>query len=821
MFLNAVKLFWVATIGGIVFSVLLIISINANWFGWYGGMPSLRLLENPKSELASEVISVDGLVLGKYYRENRSQVPYDSLSSNLINALRATEDVRFEEHSGIDLRSMLRVAWGIVTFNRQGGGSTLSQQLARNLFSTRSELHNGTLSDVPVLSTVIIKIKEWILATHIERAYTKPEIMTMYLNTVDFGSNAFGIKVAANTFFGVEPSELNVQEAAVLVGLLKAPTYYSPRYNRENSRRRRNTVLLQMQKYGYLTQAERDSIAALPIESDKYKVESHNTGPAPYFRAELAEVMREWCKNNKKPNGEPYDLYADGLKIYTTIDSRMQEMAEKAMRDHMSDQQEKFFNHWDGRNPWIDDDYKEIKGFLRREMYQTERYKTLKKQYGDQTDSINWVLNEPREMYVFSWEDDVEEVRETLVKFASFKKAMDTYNADSMKVRSLDSGGFEVRVMLSPMDSLAYYKHFLQTGMMTMDPNTGHIKTWVGGINFKHFKYDHVRRALRQPGSTFKPVIYSAAIEDKKLHPCYKVVDAPITFTLDDGTTWTPKNSEEYTGQTYTLRQAMALSKNTAAVYLMKELGPERVVDYAVNKFGIGYLRSKYNIPDEIEQVYSLALGTSRVSVMEMVGAYGVFPNHGVWTEPVFITRIEDKDGKVLETFVPKTIEALSEETAYIMTYMLRGSNEERGGTSISLRSRGPYEDRAGYDFIRNMEVGGKTGTTTNYSDGWFMGVTKNLVTGVWVGAEDNVVHFRSLTYGQGARMAMPAFANFTEAVYKNDELPYIDDIGENGEFEKPNTSLPEFNCWKYEQLLKSVTDSTQSPVPATEDDFF
>ena len=813
MFLKATKALWAIFILGLAAVVLLIVSINGNWFGWYGGMPDLAVLENPRNELASEVISTDGVVLGKYFRENRSQVTYEDLSLNLVNALRATEDVRFEEHSGIDLRSLVRVAWGVFTFNQQGGGSTLSQQLARNLFSTRSELHDGALSEVPIVGTVIIKIKEWILAVHIERRFTKKEIMTMYLNTVDFGSNAFGIKVAANTFFGVEPSELNSQQAAVLVGLLKAPTYYSPRYNPENSMRRRNTVLAQMHKYGYLSPVEKDSLQQLPPGTENYQVESHNTGMAAYFRAELAKELRAWCKRNKKANGENYDLYADGLKIYTTIDSRMQAYAEEAVKEHMAKQQDLFFAHWQGRNPWIDEDYQEIKGFLERSMRRTERYQALKAQYDGNKDSIAYYLKKPNWIRVFTWDTDLEELVRTFSKFRSFKP-------DSLEL--IEGAEDEVKVKLSPMDSLSYYKHFLQTGLLSMDPHTGQIKAWVGGVNFKHFNYDHVKQSLRQPGSTFKAIIYSAAIEDKKLHPCFKVVDAPITFTLDDGTTWTPRNSTEYSGATYTLRQAMAMSKNTAAVYLMKELGPERVADYAVNKFGIGYLRDKYGISEEIEKVYSLSLGTSRVSLMEMVGAYGVFANQGVWTEPVFITRIEDKEGKVLETFVPKTIEALSEETAYVMTYMLRGTNEERGGTSIALRVRSIYPDRQGYDFIRNNQMGGKTGTTSSYSDGWFIGVTKNLVTGVWVGAEDNVVHFRNLTYGQGARMAMPAYAQYTEKVYKDETLPYYDDKGDNGKFEKPNLRLPEFDCWKYEQVMTQNNDSLQNIiVPASKDDDF
>jgi penicillin-binding protein 1A len=790
MYQRLIVSIWLTFGAALVAFPLVISAIYYNWFGLFGGMPDLKVLENPKSELASEVYSSDGVLLGKYFRENRTPVEYEELSPNLVQALRATEDIRFDDHSGIDLRSMARVAWGVITFDPQGGGSTLSQQLARNLFQTRSGLHNGTLCKLPVVGTLIIKTKEWVLAVNIERSYTKKEIMTMYLNTVDFGSNAFGIKVAANTFFGVKPSELTIPQAAVLVGVLKAPTYYSPVLNPENAIRRRNTVFQQMYTYRFISKATFDSLKSIPLEVANYAVESHNTGMATYFRSELAKDLRKWCQTNFKANGEVYDLYTDGLRIYTTIDSRMQKFAEEAMAEHMREQQKLFFAHWKGRNPWIDEEYKEIPSYLERAVKRTDRYKALARQYGDREDSIQLVLNTPRKMKVFTWEN--------------FNNEKDT--------------------LLSPMDSVRYYKHFLHIGMVSMDPHNGHVKAWVGGVNHKYFKYDHVKQSMRQPGSTFKPIIYATAIEEKGLHPCFKIVDAPITFTLDNGDVWTPKNSEEYSGQTFTLRQAMAMSKNTAAVYLMKELAPERVAEYSENKFGLKYLRNKYGISKEVEKVYSLALGTSDVSVLEMAAAYGVFANNGVWTEPIYITRIEDKDGKVLATFVPKTIEALSEETAYVMTYMLRGSNEERGGTALSLRGKSVYKDRPGYDFIRNNELGGKTGTTSNYSDAWFVGITKNLSTAVWVGGEENVIHFRSMTYGQGARQAMPAFAYFMEKVYTDPSLPYHLEKGENGRFYRPNSSkLPEFDCWKYEQAMRNATDSTRNFVlpSRVEDDFF
>jgi len=790
MYLKLIKTIWIITALGMAFLVTYVISVNNNWNNLYGGMPDFKELENPKNQIASILYTADGEIMGKYYLENRDPIQYDQLSPNLVNALKAVEDVRFEQHSGIDLRSLSRVLYGIVTFDLKGGGSTLSQQLAKILFNTRDGLDNGKLNDIPILGTVIAKTKEWILAIRLERAYTKEEIMTMYLNTASFSGNSFGIKAASKTFFNTIPDSLDVLQSAILSGMLQAPTRYNPYRNPENSKTRRNTVLYQMHKYGFLTDEAYDSLKEKPIELE-YKVESHNTGIATYFRNEIAKDLKKWCATHFKPNGEPYNLYTDGLKIYTTIDSRMQKHAEEAMIEHMKDQQEKFNKHWQGREPWVDEDFKPIKGFLKSRIRRTERYRTLKLQYGNNQDSIEKVLNTPLPMQVFNW----------------------------------NAPDYVQDTVMSPMDSLAYYKHFLHTGLMSMDPVTGHVKAWVGGIDHRFFQFDNVKQGYRQPGSTFKPITYSAAIVEKKMHPCYKIVDAPVSIELDDGSIYTPKNSGDYSGMELTLRQAMAMSKNTAAASIIKMLGPDIIADYAEEKFGIGYLRNKYEIDREIDRVYSLCLGTSEVSLFEMVAAYSAFANQGVWTEPVFITHIEDKDGKVLETFVPKTIEALSKEDAYIMSYMLRGSNEETNGTSIGLRLRQIYEDRQGYDFMRETQVGGKTGTTSNYSDGWFIGMTKSLITGVWVGGEENVIHFRSLEYGQGGRMAMPEFAKYTEKVYADDSLDYRYELGENGDFIKPDKMLPEFDCWKYEQtVLMNPTDSTNQPsiLPTTtEDDFY
>lgn len=758
MFLKLIKVLWIALFAALLFFYLFMVSVRNDWYGWYGGMPDYEQLENPRSALASELYATDGTLLGKYYRTNRVKVSYEELSPNLINALKATEDIRFEAHSGIDLRSLVRVAYGLLSLNvaSKGGGSTITQQLAKKLFDTRTDSTlRGSLYDNRLIRMVAVKMKEWMLAVQIERAYTKKEIMTMYFNTVDFGSNAFGIKVAAKTFFNKEPAELNVQEAAVLVGLQKGITKYSPIFNYEQSHQRRNVVLAQMQKYGYLTKTACDSISQLPIGLNDYKVENHNTGLATYFRSEVRKFLLDWCKANG------YDLFEDGLRVYTTLNATMQRYAEEAVEAHISDYQKLFFKHWKGRNPWIDENFREMKGFLAREIKKTPRYKSLRKKYGNNTDSIQFYLHKKDSMRVFTWETPTQE-KDTL---------------------------------LSPLDSLRYYKHFLQTGMMSMDPYTGHIKAWVGGINHKYFKYDHVKQGFRQPGSTFKPIVYAAAINEKGFHPCFSVVDVPIAFDLPTGKTWTPKNSGAYSGRTLTLRQAMAQSVNTVAAYLMKEMNPATVIQYA----------RKMGITSPLDSVPALCLGVSDVSVYDLVGAYGTFVNRGVWVEPIFITHIEDKHGKVIYRQVPKNKEVLSEEVAYIMTYMLRGTLEEKNGTAMGL-----WRNK----FKQGNEVGGKTGTTSNYSDAWFMGITKSLVTGVWVGAEDRSVHFRSIAYGQGARQAMPIFAKYAEKVYANDSLGYT-----KGLFPKPSTGLSvELDCSKY-QFNSSPADSSKMYLPLKSDD--
>ena len=767
MFKKITIAFWILFLLGLLTVGLFVASIGYNFNGWYGNLPKLEALENPDTELASELYSEDGVLLGKYFRTNRTSVNYEDISPNLINALIASEDIRFYEHSGIDLKGTFAIPYSLLIRGKKRGSSTITQQLAKNLFKTRTGDELGSLvsdresfpGNISAFRLIVAKIKEWILAIRIEKAYTKKEIITLYLNTVDFGSNAFGIQVASETFFNESPDQLNVQQSATLIGLLQSTTRYSPILNPDNSIVVRNQVINQLAKYGYLPKQEADSIKRLPIVTDQYSVESHNTGIATYFRSEVQKELLQFAKEYG------YDLYSDGLRIYTTLNAKMQVYAEEAVREHMTEYQALFFDHWKGRNPWIDENGREMPGFLENAIRKTQHYKYLVQTYGEGSDSLKAILNRPHPMRVFTW--------------TTPDMQMDT--------------------VLSPLDSLKYYKHFLHAGMLAMQPDNGHIKAWVGGINHRYFKYDHVKQGFRQPGSTFKPILYTAAI-DNKFHPCYLVPDSPVTFTVrEDKVTksYTPQNAEGYySNELLTLRQALAKSVNSIAAYLIKEINPRTVAQYAYEKFGIGYLREKYNIGLKIEAVPALALGTSDVSLFELVPAYGTFVNRGIWTEPMFLTRIEDKNGKILKRFVPKTIEALDEELAYIMTYMLRGSNEIEGGTSRRLLR---------YKFKTGNEVGGKTGTTSNYSDAWFIGFTTELVVGVWTGGEDRAIHFRSLKYGQGGRQALPIFAKFLEKAYADDSLNL-----KKGAFPLPSRPLQtELDCDVYNQQFAAPVDTT------------
>ncbi len=743
---KTINYLWMAFLGGLVFFVLFVWMVSINFLGLFGSLPDFKALENPDSELASEMLSADGVLLGTFARENRSPVAYEELAPNLVQALIATEDERFEDHSGIDLQAMLRVfVKSILLGQDSGGGSTLSQQTAKNLFKTRTDASSGFLSSIPGLRMLIIKTKEWIVATQLERAYTKNEILTLYLNTSEFGSNAFGIKTASKTFFNKDPKDLTIQESAVLVGLFKAPTYYSPVFNPENSLRRRNTVLYQMVKNEVLEESAYDSISKLPIELD-YRVQNQNQGLATYFREIVKADLIKWAKENLKADGSAYDIFGDGLKIYVTLDSRMQRYAEEAMTEHMIELQKAFYKEMGDRDPWIDESWQVIPGFIETAVKRTERYRILKERYGNQTDSINFKLNEKKEMRVFSWEGE----RDTL---------------------------------MSTMDSLAYYKKFLQAGFVSMDPHTGHIKAWVGGMDHKYFKFDHVKQGKRQPGSTFKPFVYAAAIENG-YSPCYSVIDQPVEVYIPGQPAWSPSNADgKFSYEKMTIRKAMAQSINSVTAYMMKKLSPKIVIETA----------RRLGITSELEEVPSLALGVNDVSIFEMVGAFGTFVNKGEHTTPYYIDRIEDKNGNVIQQFTPKKRPAMSEEHAYLMTYMLRGGFEEESGTSQGV----PWTLREG------NELGGKTGTTQNASDGWYMGISKDLVSGTWVGGDDRAIHFRSWSAGQGSKTARPIWVKYMTKVYADASLGYT-----KGPFPRPERPLSiEINCDKYEQDSQQFAD--------------
>lgn len=718
--------------------VIFLLAVNLNFLWLFGKMPGVEDLDNPKSEIASEIISADGKVIGKFFFENRSPVDFDDLSPHIINALIATEDVRYTKHSGIDARSMFRVLSGVLTFKLKGGGSTISQQLAKNLFRLRNDdSYEGPLYKIPVIRTFVIKVKEWIMAAKLERRYTKQEIMKMYLDTIEFSSGAYGIKSAAKTYFMKSPADVTINEAALLIGMIQNPSRFNPRIRPENATRRRNTVLAQMVKYEKISQEEADVLAAQPIALN-YSPESHNSGLAPYFRGYLKDFLK---KHLKDAGYSEQDLYTKGFKIYTTLDSRMQTYAEQAVNEHMQDLQKKFYAHWGKQKPWVEEigntgKYREMPGFLEKMAKRTSYYQELKREYGADEVAIQKAMNLKMPMRVFTWQGE----RDTL---------------------------------MSHMDSLSHYKRFLNMGLLAMDPKNGHIKAWVGGVNYKYFKYDHVAQSKRQPGSTFKPFVYVAAI-DQGFSTCDRVTDQPVSFGSEDGVygnVYTPKNSDgKYSYQALTLREALGRSVNSVSAQLIKTFKPESVIDYA----------HKLGIRSALTNTPSLCLGVSEVTLMEMVASYGVFANGGKYTEPIFVTRIEDKNGQVIKEFLPDQKEVLSVETAYKMIHLMTGATAS-GGTSLGLGR---------YGVLAGNEVAAKTGTTSNYSDGWFMGMTHSLIGGAWAGGDDRAIHFRTIELGQGARMAMPAWGLFMQKVYADANLEY-----KKGRFTKPATLTVRGDC--------------------------
>ena len=691
----------------------LFLLVNLTSMGVFGDLPTFDQLENPKNSLATEIISEDGVLLGTYFKENRSNAKHKELPENLIRAFISTEDIRFREHSGIDGRALLRAIVGVIMGNSSSGGaSTITQQLAKMLFTQKPS--SG-------IARVMQKLKEWIISVQLEKRYTKDEILTMYLNRFDWVNNAVGIKSASEVYFNKKPIYLNVEESAMLVGMLKNPSLYNPNRRLKLTEERRNVVLFQMNRYDYISDSLYDALKNKPIILDFHLI-SHNKGLAPYFREYLRLwLKKQWGVNHTKPDGSNYNIYTDGLKVYTTINSRLQQFAEEGMYTHISALQKDFYNHWKGyaKAPYHDISQQDIDKIIDQGMKRSERYINLKRK-GKSLEEIKAIFKKKVSMTVFSWNGEIDTI-------------------------------------LSPRDSIKYHKFFIHSGMMSMDPKTGHVKAYVGGINYKYFKYDHVKVGKRQVGSTFKPFLYALAMQEG-YSPCYEVLNVPVVFDKEKWglvKDWVPKNSgDEYDELSLTLKFGLANSINSVTAYIMKEFSPQAVVDLA----------KKIGIKSKILAVPSLCLGTFDLSVYEMVGAYSTFVNKGVWTEPIFVTRIEDKNGVILEEFTPRTQEAMSKETADLMLRMLQGVIDgvyspavgKTRGTGVRLRFKYGFQN----------EMGGKTGTTQNQSDGYFMGVTPNLVTGVWTGCEDRAAHFRSILYGQGANMALPVFAEYMQRVY-------------------------------------------------------
>lgn len=721
-----VKIVWLVITGPFLLLFLIVMLTSA---GLFGKLPTIEDLANPRSNLASEIISADQQVIGKFYVENRSNSTFQELSPQLVDALVATEDARFYDHAGIDVRALFRVLAKTVLGgdSDSGGGSTVTQQLAKNMFPRE---------DLNKIEVVFRKIKEWIIATKLERNFTKEEIIALYLNTVDFGNQAFGIKSASRIYFDTTPDSLKIEQAAMLVGMLKGPSFYNPRRNYDRAVTRRNVVLKQMVKYNKLSEAAYDSLNKLPVDLSKFQAESHNSGTATYFREFLREQMTDWCKKNKKPDGTNYNLYKDGLKIYTTINSRMQEHAEEAVQEHMKDLQKQFFAHWKGSKnaPFAYIPESKIQQIMRQAMQRSDRYRRMKEE-GASSEEIDRAFKKKVKMKIF------------------------TYNGDST-------------VTMSPMDSIRYHKFIMQTGLMSMEPQTGYIRAWVGGVNQKFFQYDHVYSSKRQVGSTFKPFVYAIAMQEG-WSPCTQVPNINICIQTPSGP-WCPSNSsKEFEGAMVPLRSALAYSINKVSAYLIKQFGVEPVINM-VRHMGI---------KSPIAPVPSICLGTADLSVYEMTGAVSTFANKGVYIEPTWITRIEDKNGNVLADFSPKTDEAMDEQTAYLVLELMKGVVE--GGTATRLRGR----------YGLNNPIAGKTGTTQNNSDGWFMGLTPELVTGVWVGCEDRAAHFRSTALGQGANTALPIWGLYMKKVYADKKLKVS-----RGDFERPAKLTVETNCAEYNQ---------------------
>jgi penicillin-binding protein 1A len=717
----------------------------ASW-GIFGSMPSFEDLENPDSNLATEIISADGVVLGKYFEKNRSQLKYSDLPKNLVQALIATEDARFYEHSGIDARGTLRA---VSSFGTSGGASTLTQQLAKQLF------HGEGSKFLPF--RIVQKIKEWIIAIRLERQYTKNEIIAMYCNVYDFGNNSVGVSSAAKTYFSKEPKDLTISESAILVGMFKNSGLYNPIRNPQGVKNRRNVVLLQMQKGKIITEAEKERLQSLPIKLN-FKLETHKDGTATYFREYLRDYMKKWAEENKKSDGSDYDIYKDGLKIYTTIDSRMQLHAEEAVTAHMANLQEEFFIQSKGNKnaPFVNISTAETQKILNQAMKSSNRWAVMKSMDKSEEEIIK-SFSEKAKMTVFSWKGEKDTI-------------------------------------MTPLDSIRYYKHFLQSGLMAMEPQTGNIKAWVGGINYKYFQYDHVGQGARQVGSTFKPFVYATAIEQLNMSPCDSIIDGP--FMIRKGRhnvteDWEPKNSDNRYRGMVTLKRGLANSINTVSAKLMDKVGPEAVVDLA----------HKLGVKSEIPLQPSIALGAVEITVEDMVAAYSTFANQGVYMKPQFISKIEDKSGVIIYEPIPESHDVLNKDIAYAVVKLLEGVTEGGSGDRLRTTGGGSGDNRwTGYPYQFKNPIAGKTGTTQNQSDGWFMGMVPNLVTGVWVGCEDRSARFKSITYGQGATAALPVWGYFMKLCYADPSLKVSKES-----FERPANLSIKVDCY----VPRKVVDTT------------
>jgi len=753
--------FWAIFATPFVLIITIFILIS---FDLFGPMPSFEELENPENNLAAEVYSADGVLLGKFFLQNRTWVDYDEISPYVIGALIATEDIRFHRHSGIDIRGLMRVVIKTIILRQEaGGGSTITQQLAKNLYSTREMMEDGTVKSHSI-GLGLAKFKEWATAVRLERNYTKEEIIVMYLNQYDFLYNAVGITSASSVYFNTTPDSLSIEQAAIVVGMLKNPIRYNPKRNPENMIERRNIVLSQLGKYGYLEKEVADSLRQLPIEID-FREEGHDTGLATYLREYIRTTMiayepsRDmffsenqyldalnqwnnnplygWCRKNKKPDGSNYNLYSDGLKIFTTIDSRMQQYAEEAVTEHLAQDLQPAFNEISERfrRPPFSNDLTaaQVNELMEISIRRTDRYKNMSGRVSE--DSIRKAFNTPVSMEVFSWKGDIDTV-------------------------------------MTPYDSVLYYKYFVRASMMAMDPHTGFVKAYVGGPDFRFFKYDAVNQQRKQVGSTIKPFLYTLAMQEG-YSPCYEVENIPRDFE-DNDSIWSPRSSgpREYHGKMVTLKWGLANSENYISAWLMKQFSPQAVVDLMA-RMGIN---RRY-----IDPVNSIFLGTSILTLNEMVGAFGTYANKGVFTEPMVVSRIEDKNGNIISLLTPRIDEVMSEEQAYLMISLLRGVIDQ--GTGIRLRIK----------YQMGSQIGGKTGTTQNHANGWFLGITPNLVAGVCSGWEDQAIHFEDMTHGQGANMALPIYGLFLQKLYADEELG----IMEADVFDKPPGFDIELDCDK------------------------